>query len=56
MAAHHGFSIASNVPDYFCDPGSPWQCGPNENTNGLLWQYFPKGTDLRSTLASTLLR
>lgn len=46
MAAHHGFSIATDVPVYFCDPGSPWQRGSNENTNGLLRQYFPKSSDL----------
>ena len=54
MAQHKSFTVATNVKVYFCDPQSPWQRGSNENTNGLLRQYFPKRTDLSGYSQSDL--
>jgi IS30 family transposase len=54
MGEHQRFTLATDINVYFCDPHNPWQRGSNENTNGLLRQYFPTGMDLSKHSQATL--
>ena len=56
MCHHHALTAATNMPVYFCRPGRPWQRPSNENTNGLLRNYFPKSSDLRLHSPADLAR
>jgi transposase, IS30 family len=56
MGVHRDFTVATNIPVYFCDPRSPWQCATHEKTDGLLRQSLPKGADLSSITQNGVTR